>query len=170
MAQNVLVLNATYEPLNVTSVYRALSLVMADKAEILEAHPEAVIRSPSRLLAHPVVIRLLRYVRVPRFGTRRITRRALFARDGWRCQYCGDTARLTVDHIVPRSRGGASGWENMVTACAPCNLRKGDRLPHEIGMRLRSKPRQPSPTLFLTLQTNEVPHAWLDYLPRQRVH
>ncbi len=164
MAQSVLVLNATYEPLNVTSVYRALSLVMADKAEILEAHPESMIRSPSRLLAHPLVIRLLRYVRVPRFGTRRITRRALFARDGWRCQYCGDTSRLTVDHVVPRSRGGSSGWENMVTACAPCNLRKGDRLPQEIGMPMRTTPNVPPPQLFLTLGTPSVPESWGTYL------
>ena len=72
--------------------------------------------------------------------------------------------------MLPRSRGGPSSWDNAVTACAPCNLRKGDRLPHEIGMRLRTKPRPPSPSLFLTLQAAEVPNAWLDYLPRQRVH
>ena len=77
--------------------------------------------------------------------------------------------RLTVDHVLPRARGGPSSWDNAVTACAPCNLRKGDKLPHEIGMRLRTKPRPPSPSLFLTLQATEVPHAWLDYLPRQRV-
>jgi 5-methylcytosine-specific restriction endonuclease McrA len=164
MAQSVLVLNATYEPLNVTSVWRALSLVLADKAEIVEAHPEQVIRSPSRCLAHPLVIRLLRYVRVPRFGVRRITRRAVFARDEFRCQYCGDTSRLTVDHVVPRSRGGQSAWENMLTACAPCNLKKGDRLPHEVGMHPRSTPRMPPPRLFLTLAAPSIPDAWQSYL------
>ena len=164
MGQSVLVLNATYEPLNVTSVFRALSLVMADKAEVIEAHPEHVIRAPSRVLAHPVVIRLLRYVRVPRFGVRRITRRALFARDGHRCQYCGDTSRLTVDHVIPRSRGGSSGWDNMITACAPCNLRKGDRLLHEIGWQLRKPPGVPPPQLFLTLGAATVPDCWETYL------
>jgi 5-methylcytosine-specific restriction endonuclease McrA len=164
LAHNVLVLNATYEPLNVTSVWRALSLVLAEKAEIVEAHPERVIRSPARILAHPVVIRLLRYVRVPRFAARRITRRALFARDGFRCQYCGDASRLTVDHVVPRSRGGTSMWENMVTACAPCNLKKGDRTPREAGMRPRTSPRQPSPKLFLTLGAATTPDVWEGYL------
>ena len=80
------------------------------------------------------MIRLLAYVRVPRVIQRRISRRALFARDGWRCQYCGSTGRLTLDHVVPRSRGGDSVWENVVASCAPCNLRKGDRLPEEAQM------------------------------------
>ena len=79
------------------------------------------------------MIRLVQYVRVPRAVQRKISRRALFARDGWRCVYCGTTGgRLTLDHVVPRSRGGDSVWENVVTACAPCNLRKGDRLPEEV--------------------------------------
>ncbi|HEY3613845.1 MAG TPA: HNH endonuclease [Gaiellales bacterium] len=170
MTGQVLVLNATYEPLNVCSLRRACVLLLKAKAELVDAL-ERPLRSASASLPYPVVIRLLSYVRRPRAAARRITRRAVFARDGHSCQYCGiEGVRLTVDHVLPRSRGGPSSWDNAVTACAPCNLRKGDRLPHEIGMRLRSKPRPPSPTLFLTLQTTEVPHAWLDYLPRQRVH
>jgi 5-methylcytosine-specific restriction endonuclease McrA len=161
---SVLVLNATYEPLNVTSVWRACSLILAEKAEIVEAHPERVIRSPSRIFAHPLVIRLRRYVRIPRFGARRITRRAVFARDGFRCQYCGSPGSLTVDHVVPRSRGGTSLWDNIVTACAPCNLRKGDRLPHEAGMHPTCAPRTPPPRLFLTLGTANVPTSWETYL------
>jgi 5-methylcytosine-specific restriction endonuclease McrA len=164
LAASVLVLNATYEPLNVTSVWRALSLVLSEKAEIVEHDPGRQIRSPSRILAHPVVIRLLRYVRVPRFGARKITRRALFARDGYRCQYCGDGSRLTVDHVIPRSRGGSTVWENMVTACAPCNLRKGDRLPTEVGMQPRNAPKPPPPTLFLTLGAPSIPESWVEYL------
>ena len=165
MAGSVLVLNATYEPLNVTSVWRACSLILARKAEVLEAHPGRAIRSPSTSLPHPLVIRLVAYVRVPRFTSRRITRRALFARDGNACQYCGSGARLTLDHVVPRSRGGASAWDNVVTACAPCNLRKGDRLPHEAGMALARPPRPPHPDLFLTLGTRTIPAAWEPYLP-----
>jgi 5-methylcytosine-specific restriction endonuclease McrA len=164
LAASVLVLNATYEPLNVTSVWRALSLVLNEKAEIVEHDPGRQIRSPSRVLAHPVVIRLLRYVRVPRFGARKITRRALFARDGYRCQYCGDSSRLTVDHVIPRSRGGSTAWENMVTACAPCNLRKGDRLPVEAGMHPRTTPKPPPPNLFLTLGAPSIPDSWGTYL------
>jgi len=160
----VLVLNATYEPLNVTSVWRACSLVLSHKAEIVEAHPERVIRSPSTTLAHPVVIRLRVYVRVPRFTARKITRRALFARDQYRCQYCGTGSSLTIDHVVPRSRGGLSGWENIVAACAPCNLRKGNRLPHEAGMHPRTKPHTPPPSLFLTLGAPTIPSSWQTYL------
>ena len=164
MAHHVLVLNATYEPLNVTSVWRACSLVLAEKAEVIEAHPERVIRSPSATLPHPMVIRLRSFVRVPRFQARKLTRRALFARDGYRCQYCGVGSRLTVDHVVPRSRGGPSEWENIVTACAPCNLRKGNRLPGEVDMHPRTPPRTPPPQLFFTLSTPSVPASWQMYL------
>ncbi len=164
MAHHVLVLNATYEPLNVTSVWRACSLVLAEKAEVVEAHPEHVIRSPSATLPHPVVIRLRRYVRVPRFQTRRLTRRALFARDGYRCQYCGGGSHLTVDHVVPRSRGGASAWENIVTACAPCNLRKADRSCNDAGMHPRTAPRTPPPELFFKLASPTIPASWENYL------
>ena len=164
----VLVLNATYEPLNVTSLWRACSLVLADKAEVVESHPERVIRSPSSTFPHPVVIRLRRYVRVPRLQARRITRRAVFARDGFRCQYCGCTGSLTVDHVMPRSRGGGSTWDNVVTACAPCNLRKGDKLPREADMPLRKEPRAPSPEVFLTLSSPTVPSPWQAYLAYAR--
>jgi 5-methylcytosine-specific restriction endonuclease McrA len=110
------------------------------------------------------VIRLLYYVRVPRLVQRKISRKALFARDGWRCQYCGTAGKLTLDHVVPRSRGGESEWENVVTSCAPCNLRKGDRLPEEANMRLRSQPRLPAPTLFVTLAASTIPDRWQPYL------
>ena len=162
---SVLVLNATYEPLNVTSVWRACSLILSQKAVVLEAHPERMIRSPSTTLPHPVVIRLVSYVKVPRFTSRRITRRALFARDGNACQYCGSGARLTLDHVNPRSRGGESTWENVVTACSPCNLRKRDRLPHEAGMPLHKSPRAPHPDVYLTLGTRAIPRSWHPYLP-----
>lgn len=169
MAGTVLVLNATYEPLNVTSVWRACSLILSRKAEVLEADPTREIRSPSTTLPHPVVIRLVAYVRVPRFTSRRITRRALFARDLHACQYCGSRARLTLDHVVPRSRGGASSWANVVTACSPCNLKKSDRLPHEAGMPLRRPPRAPHPDLYLTLGTQTIPAGWRPYLPQRAV-
>ena len=125
-------LNASYEPLNVCSVRRAHVLVFKGKAEVLEEHGTPL-RSATDTFARPHVIRLVQYVRVPRAAQRKISRRALFARDGWSCVYCGTSGgRLTLDHVVPRSRGGDSVWENVVTACAPCNLRKGDRLPEEV--------------------------------------
>ena len=113
----VLVLNASYEPLNVTSVRRAHVLVFKGKAEVLEELDQPL-RSASDTFQWPHVIRLVQYVRVPRAVQRKISRRALFARDGWRCVYCGTTnGRLTLDHVVPRSRGGDSVWENVVTSC-----------------------------------------------------
>ena len=140
---HVLVLNASYEPLNVCSTRRAHVLVWKGKAEVVERLDEPL-RTATNTYTRPHVIRLVTYVRVPRSVKRRISRRALFARDGWRCVYCGDSAgRLTLDHVVPRSRGGDSVWENVVTACAPCNLRKGDRLLEETHMNLARPPRAP---------------------------
>src|SRR5947208_9729630 len=105
------------------------------------------------------------YVRVPKAVQRKISRRALFARDGWRCVYCGTSGgRLTLDHVVPRSRGGDSVWENVVTSCAPCNLRKGDKLPEEVAMALPRAPRAPAPVLFIRLAAPRIPTAWQPYL------
>ena len=117
------------------------------------------------------MIRLVTYVRVPRAIQRKISRRALFARDGWRCVYCGTTAgRLTLDHVVPRTRGGDSVWENVVTSCAPCNLRKGNRLLEEVSMVLPQPPRPPAPVLFIRLAAPKIPTGWQPYLaaPRRR--
>src|SRR5581483_6948849 len=111
-AGRVLVLNATYEPVNVCSVRRAVVLLLKEKAELIE-HASFELRSEHTTLSRPVVIRLVTYVRVPRDAHRRkITRRAVFARDGWTCQYCGSRSNLTVDHVIPRSKGGTSSWEN----------------------------------------------------------
>jgi 5-methylcytosine-specific restriction endonuclease McrA len=161
---HVLVLNASYEPLNVTSVRRAHVLVFKGKAEVIEELGEPL-HSATDTYPWPHVIRLLAYVRVPRTVKRKISRRALFARDGWRCVYCGQNGgRLTLDHVVPRSRGGDSVWENVVTSCAPCNLRKGDRLLEEASMTLSSTPRAPAPVLFIHLATPKVPAGWQPYL------
>jgi 5-methylcytosine-specific restriction endonuclease McrA len=162
--QQVLVLNASYEPLNVTTVRRAHVLVFKGKAEVIE-ELEQPLRSATDTFPWPHVIRLVQYVRVPRTLQRKISRRALFARDGWRCVYCGSSGgRLTLDHVVPRSRGGDSVWENVVTSCAPCNMRKGNRLPHEVQMTLRKPPRAPAPVLFIHLATPRIPHGWRPYL------
>ena len=160
----VLVLNASYEPLNVCTVRRAVVLVLKEKAELVEKSERAV-RAESVTLPHPVVIRLVSYVRIPRDQRRRrITRRAVFARDSWTCQYCGTTSHLTVDHVIPRSRGGPSDWENIVTSCAPCNRRKGSRTTVETGMHPRRKPRAPGPTIFIRVAAPVVPTAWKQYL------
>jgi 5-methylcytosine-specific restriction endonuclease McrA len=161
--QQVLVLNASYEPLNVCSVRRAHVLVFKGKAEVIEelATP---LHSATDTYPWPHVIRLLQYVRVPRSIRRKISRRVLFARDEWRCQYCGSVGKLTLDHVVPRSRGGDSVWENVVASCAPCNMRKGDKLPEEVQMRPLRHPRPPTPALFVTLAAARVPDRWQQYL------
>ena len=162
--QQVLVLNASYEPLNVCSLRRAHVLVFKGRAEVVE-QLERPLRSATDVYAWPHVIRLHTFVHVPRAAHRKISRRALFARDGWKCVYCGDGAgRLTLDHVVPRSRGGKSVWENVVTSCAPCNLRKGNRLPEEIAMTLHRPPRPPAPVLFIRLATRRIPSRWRPYL------
>ena len=165
----VLVLNASYEPINVCTVRRATVLLLKERAEILE-QAEWHLHAESLTLPHPVVIRLTAYVRIPRDAhSRKITRRAVFARDRSSCQYCGsERSTLTVDHVIPRSKGGSSGWENIVTCCAPCNRRKGDRLPHQAGMHPRNKPSAPSPTVFVHVATPRIPAAWQQYLVTAR--
>src|SRR5690606_3289005 len=127
-AHGVLVLNASYEPINVCSTRRAVILVLKEKAEILE-RSGTPIRSERSTFTRPAVIRLVTYVRVPRNAhSRRISRKAVLARDSWTCQYCGERKPgMTIDHVIPRSRGGQSVWENIVAACGSCNRRKGDR-------------------------------------------
>jgi len=162
----VLVLNATYEPINVCTVRRAAVLILKQKAEVLE-HGDAALRSEHMAMERPIVIRLVTYVRVPRDAHRRkITRKAVLARDSWTCQYCGlSKPGLTVDHVIPRSRGGKSDWENIVASCAPCNRRKGNRLPREIEMHPRTLPKAPGPTVFIRIASPTIPPAWQQYLP-----
>jgi len=159
------VLNASYEPINVCTVRRAAVLVLKDRAEILERGDWAL-HAENLTLPRPMVIRLKTYVRIPRDAHRRkITRRAVFARDRWTCQYCGqERSNLTVDHVIPRSKGGGSGWENIVTCCAPCNRRKGDRLPARAGMHPLTAPRAPNPNIFVHVATPRIPSAWEQYL------
>jgi 5-methylcytosine-specific restriction endonuclease McrA len=161
----VLVLNASYEPINVCTVRRAAVLLLKNRAEILE-HGEWALHAENLTLAQPVVIRLLTYVRIPRDAHRRkITRRAVFARDRWTCQYCGrERGNLTVDHVIPRSKGGRSTWDNIVTCCGPCNRRKGDRLPVQANMVPTRRPKAPSPTIFIHVATQTIPSAWEQYL------
>ncbi len=146
-----LALNASFEPLTILSVRRALRLVIDRKAEILEVDETRVFRSERRELPCPAVIRLVRYVHVPRKFRRQVTNTFLFARDGYRCQYCGrhrgdlrGREFLTRDHVVPISRGGGNDWGNVVAACSPCNNRKGNRLPREVGMKLQTVPSEPN--------------------------
>lgn len=160
--RSALVLNATYEPLSVVSARRAVCLVLSDKADIVEDDGTRV-HSTSFSIPAPLVIRLRYVVKVPYHRRTSLSRRAVFARDGHRCQYCGGAAD-SIDHILPRSRGGMHIWENVTAACRPCNLRKSDRTPEEAGMRLASKPLVPRETAWITLSVGRVPEAWKQYL------
>jgi 5-methylcytosine-specific restriction endonuclease McrA len=159
---HTLVLNATYEPLGVVSHRRALVLVLTDKAIAVE-QSGSVARSATQVLEVPSVIRLTRFVRVPHRAHVPLTRRAIFARDHGRCAYCGGTA-TSVDHVVPRSRGGRHVWDNVVAACARCNRVKADRSVAELGWRLRSVPRQPTGSAWRILGTGRNDPRWADYL------
>ena len=163
----VLVLNASYEPINVCTVRRATVLLLKERAEMLERNA-GELHSERLVLERPCVIRLMRYVRIPRdVHRRKITRKAVLARDAWTCQYCGRQASgLTVDHVIPRSRGGQSVWENIVASCAPCNRRKGNRTPHEARMHPSNRPKPPGPTVFIRIASPRIPVAWETYLPQ----
>ena len=164
-AGRVLVLNASYEPINVCTMRRATVLVLKARAEVLEERAGAI-HSERLTMQKPCVIRLRRYVRIPRdVHRRKITRKAVLARDSWTCQYCGHQATgLTVDHVIPRSRGGLSEWDNIVAACAPCNRRKGNRTPHEARMHPANRPKPPGPTVFIRIASPRIPDAWESYL------
>jgi 5-methylcytosine-specific restriction endonuclease McrA len=165
-ANNVLVLNATYEPINVISVQRAIVLLLKEKAEVVEA-ADAELRSEQVRMPLPVVIRLVYFVRIPRLVGIPLSRRTVLARDHYTCQYCGATpgrADLTVDHIVPRSKGGETAWDNVVTACRRCNVRKGNRLPEDAGLSLRIAPARPRfIALALVAHTNSNA-VWQKYM------
>jgi 5-methylcytosine-specific restriction endonuclease McrA len=145
-----LALNASFEPLTMVPMKRALRLVLDGKAEIVEADPGRVVRSEHLTLPRPAVIRLVKFIHVPRRFRRQVTNTFLFARDRYRCQYCGRSQAdlkpresLTRDHLIPLSRGGTNDWKNVVTACSPCNARKGNRLPEELGMHPLHAPVEP---------------------------
>jgi len=161
----VLVLNATYEPINVCTVRRAAVLLLKEKAEVIEGGASEL-RSELTSMVRPLVIRLLSFVKLPRDRHRRkITRRAVFARDDWTCQYCASRTGLTVDHVIPRSKGGSSDWSNIVACCAPCNRRKGDRLPKQANMHPACVPGPPSPNVFIQVASPRIPTAWQRWLP-----
>lgn len=160
----VLVLNQNYQPLNVCNVRRALVLLDRDKAELME-NGRGYVRSVSRPFPVPSVIRLYHMVKRP-LVRRRLSRRAVFARDRYTCQYCGLSLRtLTLDHIQPRSRGGRHEWDNVVSACKKCNHRKAGRTPQEAGMRLMKKPGTPRPNPFYLFENRTVQEEWLPFIP-----
>ncbi len=158
-----LVLNASYEPLCVVPVRRAVVLVLKEKAEVVSASGDDAIRSQRTVLSAPSVIRLVQFVKVPFRATVPLNRRAVFARDGHRCQYCFAAAE-NIDHVIPRSRGGLHVWENVVAACRPCNTRKGDKLLEESGMHLRKRPVAPQTLTWMLVAVGSVRPDWEPFL------
>jgi len=142
--KSTLVLNASYEPINVIDDTRAVVLILQGKAESV-VDTDRICGSTNEALMFPSIIRLLYMANVPRLRQVPLSRRALFQRDNFTCQYCGDKpVKLEVEHVIPRSQGGKNLWHNVTTACRSCNARKRDRTPEEAGMTLRTKPFAPS--------------------------
>jgi 5-methylcytosine-specific restriction endonuclease McrA len=162
----VLVLNQSYEPLNVCNLPRAFRLVFGQKAEVLE-YDHQVIRTPRQEYRAPSVIRLQYQIRRPRPRVK-LTRREVFARDGYACQYCGRQSNdLTLDHVVPRDRGGTHTWDNLVTACKACNHRKGGKFLDEAKLRLAHRPVEPRCdvySLFTPYLRDDRNENWRSYL------
>jgi len=162
----VLVLNATFEPLAVVPIRRAICLMLADKVELLHASGRRV-RSERLALDEPSVVRLSRYVHVPYPKHRSPNRRGVLVRDGGMCQYCG-AAGETIDHVLPRSRGGRHTWDNVVAACRRCNGTKRDRLLADTTMRLARVPGPPPPSTWIEVAVGPVPIAWAPYPSPER--
>ncbi len=160
----VLVLNLNYVPLNICTVRRAVILVGKGKAELLENH-RGQLRTVTMLVDVPSIIRLVYLVKKP-FLPRKLSKKEVFLRDRFTCQYCGKTSHdLTLDHVVPRRQQGSHTWENVVAACNRCNLRKAGRTPAEANMLLKKEPRAPDPNPYLILQNRTLLDEWLPYVP-----
>lgn len=155
----VLVLNADYTPLNVTSLRRGFVLVIKGKAEILEKGIEPIMTTVGDFV-RPIIIRLLSYVK---YHSRplKINRKRIYKRDNNQCVYCESKKHLTIDHVIPKSKGGNNSWKNLVTCCLPCNLKKGNKTPEEVGMRMSLKPYEPS--IFSEIVNPNVDGIWENF-------
>ncbi|MEY4499757.1 MAG: hypothetical protein RL101_86 [Actinomycetota bacterium] len=158
-----LVLNAGYEPLAVVSFRRALMLVLNQKATVLEQSDELKLHSAHGEFELPSVILLQRYVRIPGSRMIPVSRRGVLRRDNHRCAYCSKSAN-TVDHVQPKSRGGADSWENLVACCLKCNNKKGDKTLAEIGWNLNSKPKMPSGNHWMVRGAERLEPEWESYI------
>ncbi len=164
LSSPVLVLNLNYVPINVSTVRRAIILLSKGKAELLENHRGAV-HTVSTVIDAPSIIRLVYLVKRP-FAPRKLSKKEIFLRDQYTCQYCGKKSQdLTLDHVVPRRQRGAHTWENVVAACNRCNRHKAGRTPEEADMRLKAPPRAPQPNPYRILQNRAILEEWRPYLP-----
>lgn len=163
MDKRVLVLNMDHSPVAVVPVQKAIVLTLLEKATVLSAYEFLQIRTISQNFAYPAVIRLNQYKNIPYRGVL-LNRTNLFRRDNGECQYCGSKRHLTIDHVLPRSKGGKTSWTNLVTACNRCNVNKGDKTPEEAGMPLKTNPFRPTLTYFLADYAERHAAEWLPFL------
>ncbi len=167
MSESTLLLNASYEPLSIISWQRAISMWYLSKVEVIAEYEDKMIKTPSRKLKKPSVVRLLRYVK-RRYIDVRFSRQNIYARDHYTCQYCGKQlphSQLSLDHVIPKVMGGKTTWENIVTCCLPCNRKKGGRTPEQAGMKLLNHPKKPSPRFPFSrsLAKQSPPKTWIPY-------
>ncbi|HNR69371.1 MAG TPA: HNH endonuclease [bacterium] len=163
LSHKVLLLNQNYEPIMVLTAKKAIVLIYMQKVEIVEKHPLKV-QSLHYSMPLPSVVRLLYFVQIP-YKRVELTRRNILKRDGYRCQYCRTTqGPLTVDHVVPRTKGGTDTWENLVCACIHCNNRKGNRTPEQTNMKLARQPRRPNHLFFIQRFVAAGEQLWKPYL------
>jgi 5-methylcytosine-specific restriction endonuclease McrA len=157
-------LNQSYEPLTICNIKKAIVLILLGKAELISKDSRKIIHSIRTSYAWPSVIRLRCYVTVP-YKRVVLTRKNVLRRDLYRCGYCGrGDLPLTIDHILPKAKGGEDSWENLVSACTVCNNKKGDRTPHQAEMKLITKPYKPSHLLFLKNSVGKLDDSWKRFL------
>jgi len=165
--ESVLLLNQSYEPISVINWQKAISMLTLEKVEVIKEYDNKKIRSRYVILQMPAVVRLLKAFRRPRKMVK-FNKMNVLARDRWTCQYCNQkfsAGTLTYDHVVPKSKGGKTIWENIVTCCSVCNGTKGNRLPQEAGMKLRKRPTRPDwvPIFSASLSHGRIPEVWKDF-------
>lgn len=163
MDQKVLILNQDFSAFALCSIQKAFVLLYLEKAEMIHKSHSGVIRTISTTFPIPSIIRLQRYVHIPYKGIS-LSRHNIMKRDQYQCLYCGSNKNLTLDHLMPKSRGGDASWTNLVTACMRCNTKKGDRTPEEAGLTLKEKPRKPSLVAFLAANAGTYDQNWATYL------
>ena len=156
-------LNQDYSPLSICTIQRAFLLVYLEKAELVTEYVDQPLRTVDHTYSMPSVIRLKNYITIP-YKSVILTRQNIFKRDNFQCQYCGTKENLTLDHVVPRAKGGKSTWANLVTACKRCNAMKGDFLPEEIGLKILNEPFKPSYLIFLRDYSGYSRDEWRPYL------
>ena len=163
--ESILVLNADYTPINITNLKRAFNLIYKGKAEIIKHNIISPIVTELRKYKRPTIIRLLRYISIP-FRKVNLNRQNIFRRDKFQCVYCGEKTKnkLTIDHVIPKSKGGNNTWQNLVTCCKSCNIKKDDKTLEEVGMILTSIPYRPTYIQFVKNITISYKDDWLPFL------